>query len=62
MKAKTVEVWVWVLIYAGLLVLTLGLFSRDADAELGHSLIVAGGLIAALGVLLILVRSRMRPD
>ena len=61
MKPQQVEVWVWVLVYGGLLVLSLGLFTRSADAWLGHALIVAGGLIAGLGALLIWVRSRMGP-
>jgi hypothetical protein len=62
MKPATVEVWVWLLIYGGLLMLSLGLFAQRSDAVLGHSLIVAGGLVAALGALLIVVRARMKSD
>jgi vacuolar-type H+-ATPase subunit I/STV1 len=54
-----VEVLVWVLIYAGLLVFGLGLALRDFDAVLGHVLWIAGAVIAAAGVVLIAVRARM---
>ena len=60
MKPATVEIWVWVLIYGGLLLLCLALFvARDAG-PLGWALGGLGGVLAALGVLLIYVRSRMR--
>jgi hypothetical protein len=62
MKAKTVEVWAWVLIYGGLLLLSLGLFTRRSDDELGHSLVAAGGLLAALGAALVLLRACMKSD
>ena len=62
MKARTVEAWVWPLVYGGSLVASLGLMTRRADADLGHHLIVAGGLLAALGVLLVLLRARMADD
>ncbi|MBL8352501.1 MAG: hypothetical protein JNL87_19560 [Burkholderiaceae bacterium] len=60
MKPATVEVWVWVLIYGGLLLLCLGLFVARSDAALGWTTSVVGGLAAAVGVLLIYLRSRMR--
>ena len=52
--------WIWTLIYAGLLLLVLGIASRPFDVALGWIMIAAGGLIAAAGFVLIWVRSRMR--
>jgi hypothetical protein len=60
MKPATVEVWVWVLIYGGLLLCCLGLFAARGDAGLGWTVGIAGALLAAVGVLLIYLRSRMR--
>lgn len=59
MKAATVEVWVWVLIYGGLLLLCLGVFVARDHAALGWTTGVVGGVLAAIGVLLIYLRSRM---
>lgn len=61
MKTSTVEALVWVLIYGGLLLLCLGVFVARTDAPLGWLLGLAGGAIAAAGVVLIYVRSRMGP-
>jgi len=53
---------IWVLIYGGLLTLLLGVFTRRSDGPLGWSLTVVGALVAALGVVLIYVRSRLKED
>ena len=50
---------IWVLIYAGLLTLVLGLSAARIDHAIGWSLVVAGGIVAAMGFVLIWVRSRM---
>ena len=62
MKTSTVETWVWVLLYGGLLVLSLGVFVGRADAAFGWGLAIAGLLASALGVLLIYLRSRMKQE
>lgn len=60
MHKSTVETWVWVLIYGGLLTLSVALFLiRGGSSGLGWGLAAAGGLAAALGVVLIVVRWRM---
>ncbi len=61
MKNARLEALVWMLIYGGLLLLCLGLFVRPAGGALGWALIVIGGLVAAVGAVLIVVRSR-RPE
>jgi hypothetical protein len=60
MKASTLDTWIWVLIYGGLLLLGLGLFVQRAHDPLGWTLVVVGGVTAAAGALGIWVRSKMK--
>ncbi|MEO6973592.1 MAG: hypothetical protein ABI135_09270 [Rhodoferax sp.] len=53
---------IWILIYGGLLTLVLGLFTRRSDAALGRTLMIVGALVAAVGVALIYVRSRLKEE
>jgi hypothetical protein len=53
---------IWVLIYGGLLTLVLGLSVQRMDDETGWSMVVGGGVVAALGCVLIYVRSRLTPE
>ena len=53
---------IWVLIFGGLFVLILGLATRPAAPATGWTLAVAGGVLAAVGIVLIWVRSRLRLD
>ncbi|MNL67840.1 hypothetical protein D3C87_1924760 [compost metagenome] len=53
---------IWVLIYGGLLVLVLGIATARTDDAVGWSLMVVGGIVATVGVVLIGVRARLRPD
>ena len=59
---QRIESLIWILIFGGLLAVTLGLFLRLGGAADGHLpglvLIVAGGIAAAGGALLILLRAR----
>jgi hypothetical protein len=55
-----VDVLVWSLIYVGLLVLCLGLFVQRQGGAFGGALLVVGGVAAAVGALLVWVRSRMK--
>ena len=54
-----VEVLIWVLIYGGLLVLAVGLALREVHGLLAGTVSLIGGLVAAVGVVLIWIRSRM---
>ena len=54
-----VEVLIWVLIYGGLLVLAVGLALREVHGLLAGTVSLIGGLIVAVGVALIWIRSRM---
>jgi hypothetical protein len=58
-KPKSVEALAWVLLYGGLLLLVLGLAVGRAQATLGWSLVAVGAVVAAVGVLLIWIRSKM---
>ena len=61
MKPATIEKLTWVLIFGGLLVLSLSWFVDDAQAVLAATLAIGGALATLLGVLLVFVRSRMGP-
>ena len=60
MSAARVEILIWVLIYGGLLGVGFGVVLARSEPALGIGLAVAGGLVAAVGVVLIWVRSRMK--
>lgn len=60
MKTSTVDTLIWVYIYGGLLAVGLGLMVRRTDDTLGHTVIVIGAVVAAIGVALVYVRSRMK--
>ncbi|SFN10697.1 hypothetical protein [Variovorax sp. OV329] len=55
------ETWIWVLIYGGLFMLILGIVAGRENQVLGWSLSVPGVVVAAVGAVLIYVRSRL-PD
>jgi len=55
-----IDALAWVLIYGGLFALVLGIASHDQTAIGGWSLSVLGTLAAIAGVVLIVVRSRLR--
>ena len=53
---------IWALIFGGLLTLILGIFGGEADDAIGWVMIAAGGVMTAVGALLIYVRSTMTTD
>lgn len=60
MSAQRIETLSWVLIYGGLASLSLGWFMTSQHGPWGE-LLISGGIVAALvGVVLIVVRSRMK--
>jgi hypothetical protein len=61
MKPSTLDAWVWVLLYGGLLAMCLAVFVARGDAAFGWTLGAFGAAAVALGVLLIYLRSRMKP-
>jgi hypothetical protein len=61
MRPATLDIWVWTLIYGGLLAVGLGLAVQSSHAALGWSVVVVGGVLAVVGAALIVVRARMTP-
>jgi hypothetical protein len=55
------ERWIWVLIYSGLLMVILGIATGRSEEALGWSMAVPGAVAAVVGVVLIYVRSRLKP-
>ena len=51
---------IWVLIYGGLLTLVLGLMVQRTEPDTGWLMAGGGAAAAALGLVLIFVRARMR--
>ena len=59
---QRLQKFIWVLIYGGLLTLVLGIATERNDASTGWVLMVGGGVVAAVGVVLIAVRARLKAD
>jgi hypothetical protein len=53
---------IWAMIFGGLLVLVLGIASHDEARIAGWSLSILGAIVAAVGFVLIYVRSRLPED
>ena len=53
---------IWSLIFGGLLTVILGIFVGKTDDVVGWALVAAGGVLAAIGAVLIYVRSKLAPD
>lgn len=61
MRNATLERLIWVLIFGGLLVFSVGLFVASSERGLRLSLLAGGAVAAGAGVVLVGVRAR-RPD
>ncbi len=62
LSRKRVDVLIWTLIYGGLLAVVVSLFLPDASALLAAWMVACGGVLAAVGAVLIYVRSRMKSE
>ena len=64
MNNKQLETWAWVLIYAGLILITLGLFLlRGAPGSVwGLVLLVLGAGLVSVGIVFVVLRSRRAHD
>ena len=56
------ETLIWALIYGGLLSAVVGYFMGRAADDDGDIVMVFGGVITFIGLVLVVVRSRMRED
>lgn len=59
-RARQVQKWVWILIYAGIVLLALGLSVSRGDVGLGWLIGAPGAGLVVAGIVLIWVRSRMQ--
>ena len=62
MSTQRIETLVWILIYGGLVAVCLGWFLSPARGPWGELLTTGGAIAAGAGVVLIVVRSRMKKD
>ena len=53
---------IWSLIFGGLVTLVLGLSTQRIDDTVGWTMVVSGALLAAVGVVLVYVRSKMKTE
>ena len=60
MTTKRVEAWVWLLVYAGMILIGLGVSVQRTDATLGWFITAPGITLTLIGIVLIVVRSRMK--
>jgi len=60
--AALVEKLVWVYVYAGMLLLGLGLAVQRSDAAIGWTIAAVGIVSIAVGIVLVYVRSRMKRE
>ena len=58
-RAAALEPWTWVLIYGGLLLLSLGLFLLRSAPGLAWTLVLSGPVLVVVGVVLIFLRARL---
>lgn len=56
------ETLIWTLVYGGLLTAIVGFFMGRLGDEDGDILMVLGGIVAFIGLGLVVVRSRLRED
>jgi hypothetical protein len=61
MSSQRIETLTWVLIYGGLLSLSLGWFVTPLPGPWGELMITGGIAAAVVGIVLIFVRSKMKP-
>ena len=60
MTPSKVETWVWVFIYAGMLLLGLGLAVSRNGGEFGFAIASFGIFLVVVGIVMIWIRSRMK--
>ena len=61
-RLARLETLIWTLVYSGLLTLIVGAFMNRGEGGSGSAVMVAGVMLALVGVVLIYVRSRLREE
>ena len=57
---QTIQRWVWICIYSGLLAIVFSIFLSRHDLDLARLIQLSGFVLVSVGVVLIFVRSRLR--
>ena len=60
--APLVEKLVWVYVYAGMILLGVGLAAQRSDPTVGWTIAVIGVVSICIGIVLVWVRSRMKRE
>lgn len=60
MNIPLIEKWTWIAIFVGIVAGGFGLAVRSSDAAMGWGITGLGGLLVAVGLVLIVVRSRVK--
>ena len=60
MNIKRIEGWIWVLVYIGMVLIGLGIAVQRTDTTLGWFITAPGITLTLIGIVLIVVRSRMK--
>jgi hypothetical protein len=60
MTTARIEVWIWVLVYIGMILLGLGLSVQRSDLTLGWCIAALGIVLTAVGAYLVFARSRIK--
>jgi hypothetical protein len=58
--AARIQKWIWVLVYGGIVLFSLGLAVQRNDAGVGWGIAAAGTASIVVGIVLIWVRSRLK--
>jgi len=61
-RAPLVEKLVWVYVYAGLILLGLGLAVQRSASTIGWTIAAIGAVSIVIGIVLVWVRSRMKQE
>jgi formate hydrogenlyase subunit 3/multisubunit Na+/H+ antiporter MnhD subunit len=61
-RASLVEKLVWIYVYAGMILLGLGLAVQRSDPAVGWTIAAIGSVSIVIGIVLVWVRSRMKRE
>lgn len=61
-RTSLVEKLVWIYVYAGMVLLGLGLAVQRSDAGIGWAIAAIGSMSIVIGIVLVWVRSRMKRE
>jgi hypothetical protein len=60
MKTATLDKLIWVFTYGGLIAIALGISVQRSDDAVGWVLMAAGAVVGLVGIVLLVVRARIK--